>query len=65
MADRAVLGRTAPAVHSSRALPAAPSGALREAPDREGRRGAAPPARAFSGPASGRSRSSPPPRKPT
>lgn len=62
---RAVLGRTAPAVHSSRALPAAPSGALREAPDREGRRGAAPPARAFSGPASGRSRSSPPPRKPT
>ena len=62
---RAVLGRTAPAVHSSRALPAAPSGALREAPDREGRREAAPPARAFSGPASGRSRSSPPPRKPT
>ena len=62
---RAVLGRTAPAVHSSRALPAAPSGALREAPDREGRREAAPPVRAFSGPASGRSRSSPPPRKPT
>ena len=62
---RAVLGRTVPAVHSSRALPAAHSGALREAPDREGRREAAPPARAFSGPASGRSRSSPPPRKPT
>lgn len=40
-------------------------GALREAPDREGRREAAPPVRAFSGPASGRSRSSPPPRKPT
>ena len=51
---REASGRAAPAVHSSRALPAAPSGALREAPDRKGRRVAAPPARAFSGPASGR-----------